>query len=141
LCLSCRKITLIHRRLYFEFKRNYIIIPWSTLLIFAINKKLTRLKLGSQSSTGNIVTGIPEKVFFLTVYNKHLFSECNLTAEIEEVQDKMSWLYSIFVRYHEHLYPQIKTCSIVLKELHEIHGLLLRTIRKQLICPTIDWFQ
>jgi len=36
------------------------------------------------------VTGIPEKALFpsVTVYSKNLSSQCNLPAQIEQVQDK-----------------------------------------------------
>jgi hypothetical protein len=37
------------------------------------------------------VTGVPEKAIFLSVavHNKHLSSQCNLLAQIEQVQDKI----------------------------------------------------
>ena len=37
------------------------------------------------------MTGVPEKAIFLSVavHNKHLSSQCNLLAQIEQVQDKI----------------------------------------------------
>jgi len=40
------------------------------------------------------VTGVPEKAIFrsVKVYNKNVFSQCNLPAQIEQVQDEMLYI-------------------------------------------------
>ena len=59
LCLSCRNILLIHRRLYFELNNKIIVIPWFPLLIFS-----TGNELGFQSSSGNMWQGYQKKLYF-----------------------------------------------------------------------------
>ena len=47
------------------------------------------LQLGSQSSTDNMRKRYQKWRFrWMTVYNKHISSQCNLPAQIEQVQDK-----------------------------------------------------
>jgi hypothetical protein len=45
------------------------------------------------------VTGVPEKAIFrsVPVYNKYLSSQCNLPAQVEQVQDKILNLISMFL--------------------------------------------
>ena len=49
------------------------------------------LQLGCQSSTVNIMSGVPGKAIpfrSVTVYSKNLSSQYNLPAQIEQVKDK-----------------------------------------------------
>ena len=45
--------------------------------------------------------GVPEKAIFrsVKVYNKHLSSQCNLPAQIEEVQDKYEYAHIVSIEY------------------------------------------
>ena len=63
LCLSCRNILLIHRRLYFELNNKIIVIPWFPLLIFSTGNELG-LQLGFQSSSGNMWQGYQKTLYF-----------------------------------------------------------------------------
>jgi hypothetical protein len=59
-------------------------------LIFLSTGSELYLQLVSQSSTGKTCDRGTRKAIFrsVTVYNNTLSSQCNLTAQIEQVQDK-----------------------------------------------------
>jgi hypothetical protein len=71
-------------------KYNYTIIRWLPLLIVSVNRKSTDQHLVSQCSIGikrkrgTIKAISPE----MTVYDKKNSSQCNLTAQIEQVHYK-----------------------------------------------------
>jgi hypothetical protein len=61
-------------------------------LIFSVNRKLTGFTTCFPKLNRYHVTGAQQKDIFpsVTVYNKNLFSQYNLTAQIESVQDKFN---------------------------------------------------
>ena len=73
-CNGCRKLY------------NY---PLISLLIFSFNRKWTGFKTRFPKFNRKHVTGVPEKVIFrsVTVYTKNASSQCNLSAQIKQVQD------------------------------------------------------
>jgi hypothetical protein len=89
--LYCRKITLIHVHLYL----NEIIKLYDYHLIASYDLDL---QLVPQSSTGKTCERGTRKTIFLsmTIYNKNLSSQCNLTVQIEQVQDKCIYMYIDF---------------------------------------------
>ena len=82
LCLSYRKITFIHRRLYFKLNNKIIQLSLDcTFWLFLPTGSELKLQLVSQSSTR-----VPEKLCQWEYINAT--SRCNLTTQIAPVQDK-----------------------------------------------------
>ena len=64
------------------------------LLIFLSTGSELDLQLVSQISTGKTFERGTRKAIFrsVTVYNKHLSSQCNMTAQIEQGYDKKKYI-------------------------------------------------
>ena len=91
LCLFCRKHTLVHWCLYFELNNKIIVIQVAFFFFFfSVNRKWTDLQIACQSSSGKTWEMGTRKAIFWSVTEcfKMLSSQCNLTAQIEPMQDK-----------------------------------------------------
>jgi len=90
MCLICRKkIISIHWSLYYEIIKLYNYLLIAPFWYFMSTGSELDLQLVSQSSTGNMWQGYQKKLLLrsVTVYNKSLYSQCNLPAQIEQVLD------------------------------------------------------
>ena len=88
LCLSCRKITLIHRRLCYELNNKIIQLSLDCpFWYFLSTGSELYLQLVFQCSTGKTGERGTRKAIFrsVTVYNINLYSQCNFTAQIKQV--------------------------------------------------------
>ena len=83
---------LIHRRLHLEWNNKILRLSLDCpLLIMSVNRMWTGFQPGSQISTGNMWQRYQKSYIFLslTLYNKKISSKCNLTDQIEQVQDNI----------------------------------------------------
>ena len=84
LCLSCRKIPLIHQCLYFELNNKIIQLSLDcSFWYFLLTRSELDLQLVSQSSTGKTCEKGYQKSY-ISVSDKNVSSQCNLTAQIEQ---------------------------------------------------------
>ena len=74
------------------------------------------------------MTGLPVKAIFssVTVYNKHVYSECNLLTQIEQVQDKI--MFHINALTHQYLNG---LNTVVSNHFHSVKILLFSSARSR----------
>ena len=94
-CLSCRKVTLIHRRLYFDLINKIIKLTLDCpFWYFLSTGSELDLQLGSQRSTGNMWQRYQKKIYFgqwqLDYYCSSLLKQ---QIDMSLQSNTLSWLW------------------------------------------------